>query len=111
MQQPSIKSGCIIETEGDKNAQVENPLPVEQLLQEEDVVRQQTDNQETTSSPPFLERLFISRPIEHTDFDLLGELRNLCIKIPLLQAIQDIPIYAKTIKELCIKNTKRRKNN
>ena len=32
----------------------------------------------------------------------------MCIKIPLLQAIQDIPIYAKTIKELCIKNPKRR---
>ena len=36
----------------------------------------------------------------------------MCIKIPLLQAIQDIPIYAKTIKELCIKKPKRRiKNN
>ena len=32
----------------------------------------------------------------------------MCIKIPLLQAIQDIAIYAKTIKELCIKNPKRR---
>lgn len=32
----------------------------------------------------------------------------MCIKIPLLQAIQDIPIYAKAIKELCIKNPKRR---
>ena len=32
----------------------------------------------------------------------------MCIKIPLLQAIQDIPIYTKTIKELCIKNPKRR---
>lgn len=32
----------------------------------------------------------------------------MCIKIPLLQAIQDIPIYAKPIKELCIKKPKRR---
>jgi len=45
----------------------------------------------------------IQRPIEHPDFDLLGELKNICIKITLLQAIQDIPIYAKTIKELCIR--------
>ena len=29
------------------------------------------------------------------------------IKIPFLQAIQDIPIYAKTIKELCIKKPRR----
>ena len=42
----------------------------------------------------------------------MGELKNLYIKIPLLQAIQDIPIYAKTIKELCIKKpTRRIKNN
>jgi len=32
----------------------------------------------------------------------------LYIKIPLLQAIQDIPIYAKTIKELCIKKPRRK---
>ena len=50
----------------------------------------------------------IPRPLEHPNFDLLGELKNLCVKIPLLQAIQDIPIYEKNIKELCIKNPKRR---
>lgn len=32
----------------------------------------------------------------------------MCVKIPLLQAIQGIPIYAKTIKELCTKNPKRK---
>ena len=52
--------------------------------------------------------MIIPRPLEQPNFDLLGELKNLCIKIPLLQAIQDIPIYAKTIKELCIKKPKRR---
>ena len=30
-------------------------------------------------------------------------MRNLCVKIPLLQAIKDIPILDKTIKELCLK--------
>eukprot|EP00253_Pinus_taeda_P027676 PITA_27676 len=48
-------------------------------------------------------REFIPRPIQYPDFDILGELQNLYIKIPFLQAIQDIPIYTKTIKELCIK--------
>ena len=33
----------------------------------------------------------------------MNELKNICIKIPLLQAIKDIPIYSKVIKELCIK--------
>lgn len=37
----------------------------------------------------------------------MGELQNFYIKIPFLQAIQDIPIYAKTIKELCIKRPRR----
>ncbi len=33
----------------------------------------------------------------------MNELRNVYIKIPLLQAIKDIPIYSKFIKDLCIK--------
>eukprot|EP00253_Pinus_taeda_P007925 PITA_07925 len=103
-----LRSRCIKESEAHKNVQIENPLPIEQTPQEEDLVRQKTHEQATTSSPPFPKRLIIPRPIEHPDFDLLGELKNLCIKIPLLQAIQDIPIYAKTIKELCMKKPKRK---
>ncbi|CAF1490659.1 unnamed protein product [Adineta steineri] len=41
--------------------------------------------------------------------DLEVQLRNLCGKIPLLQAIKDIPILAKTIKELCLKKPGRKK--
>jgi hypothetical protein len=41
--------------------------------------------------------------VELPSFNLLGELQNLHINIPLLQAIRDVPIYAKTIKYLCIK--------
>ena len=33
------------------------------------------------------------------------------IKIPFLQAIQDIPIYVKTIKELCVKKPRRNAAN
>eukprot|EP00253_Pinus_taeda_P005000 PITA_05000 len=102
-----LRSGRIIQTEGNKIVQIEVQLPREQLLQEEDENRQQTQNQETTSSPPFPERLVIPRPIQQPNFDILGELQNLYIKIPFLQAIQDIPIYAKTIKELCIKRLRR----
>lgn len=38
----------------------------------------------------------------------MGELKNICTKIPLLQAIQDISIYARTIKELCAKKSVRK---
>jgi hypothetical protein len=40
-------------------------------------------------------------PLGH---NLETELRNICVNIPLLQAIKDIPIYAKIVRDLCIKN-------
>jgi hypothetical protein len=46
----------------------------------------------------------IEKPVVYPNFDIVGELKNLYIKIPLLQALQYIPIYAKTIKELCGRN-------
>jgi len=39
----------------------------------------------------------------------LGELKNLCVKILLLQAIKDVPIYNKLIKEKYLKHPRRRK--
>jgi hypothetical protein len=48
-------------------------------------------------------RLLIEKPIVQSEFDIMNELKNVCVKIPLLQAIRDVPIYAKTIKEIYIK--------
>jgi hypothetical protein len=42
--------------------------------------------------------------VELPSFNLLGELQNLYVNIPLLQAIRYVPIYAKTVRYLCIKN-------
>jgi len=58
-----------------------------------------------SSSPPFPKRLELEKEITKTQYDLLDELKNVCIKIPLLQEIKDIPIYAKTVRELCIDKT------
>jgi hypothetical protein len=41
--------------------------------------------------------------------DIEDELRNVCIKIPMFQAIKDIPIYAKIIRDICIKKPGRKK--
>ena len=41
-------------------------------------------------------------------FKLLGELKNLYVKIPLLQALQDVPIYARTVRDLCTKKPGRK---
>jgi len=60
---------------------------------------------------PFSERL--THPVHPNpeDNELLGELKNLCVKIPLLQAIKDVPIYNKLIKDMCFKHPQRRKRD
>ena len=63
---------------------------------------QQEPNQEWRI-PPFPEWLAIEKPIIHPEYNILNELKNVCVKIHLLQYIKDIPIYRKVIKELCIK--------
>ena len=45
----------------------------------------------------------MEKPVVHSQFDLENELRNVCIRIPLLQAIRDVPIYSKMVRELCLK--------
>eukprot|EP00253_Pinus_taeda_P006134 PITA_06134 len=49
--------------------------------------------------PPFLERLIGTTQPTLEETEILGELKQLCVKIPLLQAIKDVPIYNKVIKE------------
>ena len=58
--------------------------------------------------PPYPERLMLPRAGEQPQFNLLGELRNLYVKIPLLQALQDVPIYARTVRDLCTKKPGRK---
>eukprot|EP00253_Pinus_taeda_P016149 PITA_16149 len=63
----------------------------------------------SSNQPPFPERLVMERrePIFETSLAL--ELQNMFIKIPLLQAIKEIPICTNIIKELCIKKPRRKK--
>ena len=53
--------------------------------------------------PPFTEILVIEKYVVHPEYNILNQLKNICIKILLLQGIKDIPIYSKVIKEICIK--------
>jgi hypothetical protein len=55
--------------------------------------------------------LVIKKPTTRPKFDILNELKNTCVKIPLLQAIKHIQIYSKVVKELCIKNPGRKKKD
>ena len=45
------------------------------------------------------------------EYLILNELKNIRVKIPLLQAIKDIPIYSKVINELCIKHPRKKKKD
>ena len=58
--------------------------------------------------PPYPERLMLPRAGGQPQFNLLRELRNLYVKIPLLQALQDVPIYARTVRDLCTKKPGRK---
>ena len=40
--------------------------------------------------------------------DFLRELQNLYLRIPLLHALKEVPIYAKTVRDLCIKKLGRK---
>jgi hypothetical protein len=56
-----------------------------------------------------LKRLEKKKTYTNSKNELLGELKNLCVKIPLLQAIKDVPIYNKFIKEVYIKKLEERR--
>ena len=61
--------------------------------------------------PPYPERLLIEKPVVRPQFDWENELKNVCIKIPLLQAIRDVPIYSKLVRELCLKKPGRKQKD
>ena len=59
--------------------------------------------EKNTSFSPYPERLSLVKADPQPEFDFLGELKNLFFKIPLLQAMKDVPICARTIRDLCLK--------
>ena len=58
--------------------------------------------------PPYPERLMLPKVVGQLQFNLLGELKKNYVKIPLLQALQGIPIYARTVRDLCTRKPGRK---
>jgi hypothetical protein len=56
-----------------------------------------------TTEPPFPEHLALTKTPKPPAFNLLGELQNLYIKITLLQSLRDVPIYARIMRDICVK--------
>ena len=59
--------------------------------------------------PPYPERILVKKPKVPLGHKLEAKLRSVCVNITLLQDIKDIPIYAKIIRDLCIKNPRRKR--
>jgi hypothetical protein len=68
---------------------------IEEEKQEGNTVEQQNLDKDVTPPPPFPERMMIEKPVVYPNFDIVGELKNLYVNIPLLQALQDIPNLCK----------------
>ena len=66
---------------------------------------------QVTKALPYLERLALEKPFVLSEYNIETKLKNLCVKIPLPQEIRDIPIYAKTVRELCLKKVGRKKKD
>jgi hypothetical protein len=111
LQEIQLKSGKVLDRE--------RPSIVIQEEEEEETTKQPIDdtrwedviilkNQEPkiprneplqiTKVPPYPDRLVIKKPTTRLEFDILNELKNICVKIPLLQAIKYIRIYSKLVK-------------
>ena len=58
--------------------------------------------------PPYPERLILLKVVRQPQFNLLGELKNLYVKSVVIQALYDVPIYARTIQDLCTRKPGRK---
>jgi hypothetical protein len=84
---------------------------MEEAEHEGNTVEQQNLDEDLIPPPQFPERIMIAKPYVYPNFYIIRELKNLYVKIPLLQDLQDIPIYAKKIKEICGKKPIRKDKN
>ena len=99
-QQPSISEEESLKANKGSEVSLQNPSIKEKEKESTPLVEQPT----SSAIPPFPERLQIDKGVEKQiwlpDYSFLDELKNVCIKIPLLTTIKEIPILAKTIKEM-----------
>ena len=77
--------------------------PTETLTETLDETHIKTTPIHNPRNPPYLERLALQKFLEKPCFNILGELKKLYVKIPLLQSLHDVPIYSETIRDLCVK--------
>ena len=74
-------------------------------------VEEDKEESEPKRIPPFPKRLSGTTQPTPEETELLGELKQLCVKIPLLQAIKDMHIYNRLIKDKCFRHPGSRKRD
>lgn len=93
LQQNKSFEGTSPQNQSTENEKQKEPINSTSIIEQQPV---------STSTPPFLERLQVDRGVEKhimlPNYDFLDELKNVCIKIPLLQANKEIRILSKTKK-------------
>lgn len=109
-----LRSGTTLPT---PSSPVITNLPIEQ--REQDISPSphvqpsqiQHHSQKYDTTPPFPQRLDmeVTKLKEEPIFDLTDQLKHVCVKIHLFQAIKDVPIYSKETKEACLKKPGRKK--
>ena len=107
----------IQEESGEESTEKEIPEEEEVQIASENTQVLGTQNSQSSThpqlnnNPPYPERLLIEKPVVRPQFDLENELKNVCIRIPLLGAIRDVPIYSKMVRELCLKKHGRKQKD
>ena len=98
-QKQSISKEDSLEANKGSEASLQNPNTQKEKEKESTPTTPIVEKPASLSTPPFPERLQIDKGVEKQillpDYDFLDELKNVCIKIPLLQAIREIPILEK----------------
>jgi hypothetical protein len=62
-------------------------------------------------NPPYPETLNLEKLVTQPEFDFLGELKDVCVKITLFQAIKDVSIYLKLVQERCLRKLGRKRKD
>ena len=78
-----------------------------EVEQEKEIVDQEKPENIRIFSTPFPKRLTQLRPMVSPDFDILGELRNLCIKLLFCKPYKTSPSMPRQLKN-CVEGSKQK---
>lgn len=100
---PTPKEPIITEVVDAEDIPVNQPVDVPPIVQTAPVPK----------NPPYPQRLSqVIPPKENlVVIDLIDQLKKMTVHIPLLDALKEIPVYTKAIKEACIKQPRRKKKD